>query len=304
MRQARQACNSTRLEVQTLSLADRHTSQIGRLYATSGAAQWGVSLESFTQALEASVARRWTGQSPSAEDVARYLDTLAVADIALACACRAGEDTAWEHFVREFRPALYAAARSIAGEGGRELADSLHADLFGIATDRPDRRSLFAYYHGRSSLATWLRAVLVRRHIDRLRETARTTPLDEPDAHPMTGAAAENGPPDPERSQYVQLAQHAIDGVIAGLEAGDRLRLRLYYGEGLTLAEIGRAVREHEATVSRKLNRLRRLLRERVEAVLRDQHGLNAAAIQACFDYAAQAPELHLTQLLSSGEEG
>jgi len=292
-----------RANVPSLSLFDRYAAHIRRLYAASGASTWGVSLESFTRALDASVERRWAGQSPAEQDVTRYLAGLAVADLALACACREGHEQAWEHFVEEFRPVLYAAGRAIAGDAGRELADSVYADLFGTDTARTDRRSLLAYYHGRSSLATWLRAVLVRRHIDRLREGARTAPLEDPDVTPAAGTSTVTEPHDPRRAQYVRMAQDAVDAVIAALDSGDRLRLRLYYGEGLTLAEIGRVVHEHEATVSRKLDRSRRRLREGVTRILRERHHLDDISIRECIEWAADAPELHLTPLLSPAED-
>jgi RNA polymerase sigma-70 factor len=288
--------------VNTASFVERHGAQLRRLYESSGGATWDVPREAFFDALAASAAQRWQGDVPADSDVRAYLAGLAVADVALACACRAGHDAAWEHFVREFRPALYAAARAIAGDAGRELADSVYGDLFGTATDRPDRRSLLAYYHGRSSLTTWLRAVMARRHIDRLREQARVTSLDAPEARVPEQAAAE-GPADPDRSWYVRLAQESIDALIGALDPGDRLRLRLYYGEGLTLAQIGRVVQEHEATVSRKLTRVRQALRKDLERVLRDRYGLQAQEVDACLEHAAGAPELHLSRLLSPGEE-
>ena len=287
-----------------VSLSERYAAHVRRLYAASAATRWNVSEETFTEAVSAGAERRFAGKTPGEREVAAYLDGLAAADLALACACRLGHDAAWDHFVTEFRPILYAAGRAIAGEGGRELADSVYADLFGTATDRPDRRSLFAYYHGRSSLATWLRAVLVRRHVDRLRETARTEPFAEDGDSVPPPASAGAEPADPARAQYVRLAQDAIDAAIAALPGGDRLRLRLYYGEGLTLAEIGRVVHEHEATVSRKLSRLRRELRDSVVRTLKADHGLDDRSVAACFDHAAEAPELHLTRLLSSAEDG
>jgi DNA-binding transcriptional regulator LsrR (DeoR family) len=78
----------------------------------------------------------------------------------------------------------------------------------------------------------------------------------------------------------------------------------LYYGENLTLAQIGRVMREHEATVSRKLERARRHLRASIERALRDDHGLDEATVAACFEHAATAPELQLTQLLTPADEG
>jgi RNA polymerase sigma-70 factor len=287
--------------VTTASLVQRHAPQLKRLYKASGADRWNVTLETFVDAVGASTAHRWSGQTPSDDEVAAYLDTLAVADLALACACRAGIDAAWEHFVLELRPSLYAAARAIAGDSGRELADSVYADLFGTAVDRADRRSLLAYYHGRSSLTTWLRAVMARRYVDRVREGSRLSSLDAPDTR-MPERAAPNEPPDPDRDRYVRLAQESIDAVIADLDAGERLRLRLYYGERLTLAEIGRAMHEHEATVSRKLTRARQELRKSFERRLREHHRLSADEIESCLEHAATASELHLSRLLSPGD--
>ena len=162
--------------------------------------------------------------APAAADVERYLESLHVKELALACACRAGDDQAWEHFIREYRPSLYAAARAVAGDAGRDLADGLYAELFGLAERDGERRSLFAYYHGRSRLTTWLRSVLVQRHIDRRRSVARLEPLDEERTDGMPAAAAA---PDPARVAYVSMAQAVLDEAIAGLEPKDRLRLRL-----------------------------------------------------------------------------
>jgi hypothetical protein len=104
---------------------------IGRLHAVSGGAAWGVSREALAEALGRSVAHRFDS-TPSTSELETYLSSLHVADLALACACRAGSDSAWEHLVREVRPALYTSARTIAGDDGRELADSLYAELYGL----------------------------------------------------------------------------------------------------------------------------------------------------------------------------
>ena len=103
-------------------------------------------------------------------------------DLELARRCAGGEEAAWERFVLEFRPVLYRAADALdPGGGARDLADSLYADLFGIGDHAGERQSLFRYFHGRSSLATWLRAVLAQRYVDRLRATRRTDPLPDDD---------------------------------------------------------------------------------------------------------------------------
>src|ERR1700676_5094512 len=112
-------------------------------------------------ALERSVARRFSSvnpkSSPSSSGVEKYLESLHVADLALACACSTGNEAAWEYFVATYRSQLHRAARMIAGEScARELADSLFGELFGLRESQGLRRSLFDYFHGRSKLGTWL----------------------------------------------------------------------------------------------------------------------------------------------------
>src|SRR4026209_1393570 len=132
-----------------------------RLHSVSGGAAWGVSCETLADALGRSVAHRFDSTPPRTE-LETYLSSLHLADPALACACRAGNDAAWEHLVREVRPALYASARTIAGDEGRELADSLYAELYGLPGADGQPRSLLIYFHGRSRLLTWLRSVMVQ----------------------------------------------------------------------------------------------------------------------------------------------
>jgi hypothetical protein len=70
----------------------------------------------------------------------------------------------------------------------------------------------------------------------------------------------------------------------------------------LKLAPIGRLLGEHEATVSRKLDRARREIRERIERTLRVDHGLPPAAVQDCLEQAAGAPEMDLSRILTADE--
>ena len=253
-----------------------------RLHRQAQAEKWSVPLERFTQALQASADRA----GPA--DLNRYLGGLHLEDLALACACAAGDERAWEHFIREHRPVLYRAADALDPAGrARELADSLYADLYGIRERDGERQSLFRYFHGRSSLATWLRAVLAQRHVDALRAGRRVEPLPDDDVAEVL-AAAPTTPPDPDRLRYLALIQRALTVAISLLTDKDRLRLACYYTQELTLAETGRVLREHEATVSRQLAKTRKTLRQRIERHLRDEHGLDDAQIGRCFASVAE----------------
>jgi DNA-directed RNA polymerase specialized sigma24 family protein len=112
-------------------------------------------------------------------------------------------------------------------------------------------------------------------------------------------AAAGDGT-DPERSRYLVLVQTVLAAALAGLAARDRLRLAYYYVDDLTLAQIGRLLGEHEATVSRKLERVRRELRKNVDGELRNKKRLSEAQVQLCYEYAQQEWPFDLTHALSS----
>jgi RNA polymerase sigma factor (sigma-70 family) len=265
-----------------------------RLHRQSGAAQWQVSADRFGAALTASLEKA-SVKGPS--DIEKYLEGLHLADLALACACSDGHDAAWEHFIREQRPVLYRAAGAIDPSGGaRDLADAIYADLFGMPKDGGERKSLFRYFHGRSSLSTWLRAVLAQRHVDRLRSARRTHALPEDESPAALQAPSQT--PDPDRTPRVTRMQHVLAQAVAGLSPNDRLRMSCYYAQDLTLAQTGKLLGEHEATASRQLARTRREIRAEAERLLKSE-GLTEAQISECFTAIAEdAGSLDLVALL------
>ena len=276
---------------------------VEQLHRRANAGRWRVPIDRFADALAASVAKAFAGQQPGTREVERYLNGLHLEDLGLACACAAGDEDAWEHFVREQRPSLYRAADALEpGGGARDLADSLYADLFGFRDGQGERRSLFRYFHGRSSLATWLRAVLSQRYVDRLRSTRRLEALPDEDAADALPAPDRSSSPD--RARHVQLMQDAMAVALSSLPARDRVRLACYYSQGLTLAETGRLLGEHEATCSRQLARARKAIREGVERRLRESAGLGEAEIGQCFASVVEDPgPLDLRQMLESGDQ-
>jgi RNA polymerase sigma-70 factor (ECF subfamily) len=237
-----------------------------------------VSVERFGAALRASLDK---ASVTSPAEIEKYLTSLHLADLALACACADGHDPAWEHFISEQRPVLYRAAAAIDASGGaRDLADAIYADLFGVPKDGGERKSLFRYFHGRSSLSTWLRAVLAQRHVDRLRSARRMDALPE-DESPKAMAAPATAP-DPGRDERLSRIQRALEQAVAQLAPTDRLRMSCYYAQDLTLAQTGKLLGEHEATVSRQLARTRREIRAEVERRLKSE-GQTEAQIAGCF---------------------
>ncbi len=276
-----------------------HGATLARLTRTAQPGRWNLSEARFARAVHRSAAHRFGDSAPSDTAVAAFLDSLHAADLALACACAEGSAAAWEHFVAAYRQDLRKAGRAITGDAsGAELADSLYAELYGLEERAGERRSLFDYFHGRSKLSTWLRAILAQRHVDAVRARRRTESLDEEGAGERLPDRAAPAAADPDRARFGALLSKALAAAAAALDAGQRFRLAAYYLQGLTLAEIGRITGEHEATVSRKLDRARRDLRAQAERTLRHDFHLSDAEVQACLDTAVEAEGLDLSAWL------
>ena len=266
---------------------------LDRLFRQAEAGRWQVPRDVFGDAIMTSVRRAFSDTEPSEHELDRYLAKLHLTDLALACACALGHEGAWDHFMREHRPVLYRAADAIDPSGAaREAADALYAELYGVRQDDSgERRSLFRYFHGRSSLPTWLRAVLAQRHVDVVRSRRRMEPLPaEEEAMSPASPVSPIEPLDPDRGQLVGAFHDALSTAIAELSVKDRLRLRSYYAVELTLAQIGRITGEHEATVSRHLARTRQELRQAVARHLREAAQLSSARIERAFELVLEDP--------------
>ena len=210
----------------------------------------------------------------------RALPVVAQSPDLAAAACAEGIDAAWIIHSRASAGALPGGRRARPWRR-RARADALYAELYGVRERAGERRSLFRNFSGRSGLATWLRAILAQRHVDRFRAGRRLEPLDADGV--LEPARPARGADDPDRPRFLALIQRALTLAVAALEPRERLRLSSYYAEQLTLAQVGRLLREHEATVSRQLDRTRRRLRQDVERYLRDEMRLGEDDIERCF---------------------
>src|ERR1700674_2549025 len=302
--------------VDTVKTLKDRAALIESLYAQADAARWGLSRGHFAVALERSASKRLASGALTPPKLEEYLGALHLEDLALATACAEGSEAAWEHFFTKYRAYLRAAAAAIlrchAGSAEAcDLADSLFSDVYGFASGKDTQRSLLRYFHGRSSLKPWLRAVLAQRHIDSIRAGRRFAELAEDETGeglPRTLLGPQMQPSDPHRERYVASFTQALETALERLEPQEKERLRLILAEEKTLAQIGRLLGEHESSVSRHLDHTRRELRHAGEDVLRHgigsgtgsavQPGLSDAEIALCFEYCAEDNPIDLEKLL------
>ena len=254
-----------------------------------------------------------SGTIPTKAQRASFLRTLKLPDLVLARACAKGDARAWEHFLAVYNHPLTRAAIAIAGNEtqGRDLADALYAELYGltareVARDGPpeaERRSPLNSYQGRGSLIGWLRTILAQRHVDQHRRTWRESSLSDltenEDANDYDPPAPEPAPAS--TPTELNALGGAIETSLKQLSGEERFLLASYYLDGRTLLQIARMLQIHEATVSRKLRRLTDDLRKQVLRNLQGA-GLSRRAAQEALGADPRDLDLNLKKLLQSSQ--
>lgn len=243
------------------------------LWRRSGAEEFGIHAAEFASILEQIAAKYLPsakGQSSAtASAIADFCQSLRLQDLALARACAAGSEAAWDAFLIRYRQSLARTALAIAREecAARELADSVYAELYGLEASGGQRISKLAFYDGRGSLEGWLRSVLAHEFTDRHRRERRLVSLDE-----QVEAGRDFRAPEAESSVLPDSrVEAATDEALAAISAEERFLLAIYYLDGRTLAAIAALLGVHESTVSRRLERTVRALTKDIVKRLRQR---------------------------------
>jgi len=271
-----------------------HFKRLEPIYESSGGGGWSVTYDEFTKGV-------WEGIGPAAvADPSRIPELLKIIhadELVLALACVKGNERAWEAFSYGYRTLIYEAACAIASDVSlaREISDSLSAELYGLDAETPGRKSRFAYFHGRSSLKTWLRALVYQKFVDEYRRHRRLEPLPENQEIPSPEGGSVSSKDD---QRYSDLLSEAVGATLRQLPPAEKMLLSFYYVQQLTLKQIGRATGEHEATVSRHLETVRKKMRKQIETHLRKVKKLPAYDVDRCFDFAARGITVDLEKEL------
>jgi RNA polymerase sigma-70 factor, ECF subfamily len=273
-------------------------STAGELYRKSRAADFGISAEQFTAILVEISAKHLPGASSN--EIRELYVSLRVEDLAMARACAAGNELAWEVFLTRYREKLYEVAGYIAKEASsaRELADSLYADLYGTTLREGQRVSKLSSYTGRGSLEGWLRTVMAQEYVNRYRRTKRYVSLEEETEEGAQFASAQAEPV----AAIDSRLEIAVDETLGALPAEDRYILAAYFLDDRTLADIARSLRVHESTISRKLDKLCKSLRKNVLANLRAR-GMSRRQAEEALDVDVRDLGMNLRKRLQDSPE-
>ncbi|MBP6001918.1 MAG: sigma-70 family RNA polymerase sigma factor [Pyrinomonadaceae bacterium] len=247
-------------------------------------------------------------------EILDFVEEIRADDLCLIVACERGDEKAWEDLVANFDSTVKSAARKISSnnEDAEDLASSIWAELYGLRVDADgNKKSKLAYYSGRGSLAGWLRAVVSQLAVDQFRKQSKFVQIEEDrEFENLANEAAGNDNnhfashgQNPEvifsEGQATADVSTALAAAIAGLEAEDRLILKMYYFDDLKLKDIAATFGYHEATASRKLTRVQADIRKGVEKELKSRHGWTDGEVKRHLSDTAAGLGLNLETMIA-----
>ncbi|MGI9036905.1 MAG: sigma-70 family RNA polymerase sigma factor [Pyrinomonadaceae bacterium] len=254
-------------------------------------------------------------ENASISEIKQFVDALNADDLCLIIACEKADETAWEDLVKNFDSTVKSAARKIAAnnEDAEDLASSIWAELYGLKHDTDGKlKTKLSYYSGRGSLAGWLRAVVAQLAVDQFRKESKFVQIEEArefenlaneSAGKTDGAKIVSQSDTPEenfsRKQSQKNVSDALQKAISELLPEDKLILKLYYFDDLKLKEIGALLDFHEATASRKLDRIQKEIRKTTEKILMAEHGWRQAEVKRFLSETASKLDVGLEKLFA-----
>jgi RNA polymerase sigma-70 factor len=212
------------------------------------------------------------------QSAVEYAKTLCLDDLYLATACAQGDDDAWREFrFRHFTYIRDFARRFLHDAAARDVADQVIADLW--------QRKRLTQYNGRSTLRTWLGAVVTHAAINAGKVVRRSTALNleavEQSQHSGGAKLVASEEDHATRREFSVLVQRAL----GDLDPERKLLLLLYYEQGLTLDQMTTILSASKATLSRRLERLRQDLRNVIEAGAQHELDASVAGLVTSLDF-------------------
>lgn len=189
-------------------------------------------------------------------------------DSTLVRQCLAGDAEAWRVFVETYRRGMITLARRILPvQDAEDVVDAVLVDLW--------QRGKLAGYERRSSLRTWLGAVVINSALNARRAAASRAASAAAAVWPATDAATDPPPP------QLHLVLH---DAIASLEPATRTLVLLYYEQDLSLDALGRLFGLSKSTLSRALKDARERIRAEADRLARERSGVSLASLREGVD--------------------
>lgn len=246
-----------------------------------------ISLDMFSSYIW-TIACRHLSTSSDEPAAVEFAKRLYLRDLYLACGCVDKRDKAWAAFDFRYRRFVTNLVRLCyrRGTDTEEIADAV---LVGLYFDDRSGRQRIASYDGRSSLATWLRVIVLNRAINDKNErkvTSSECVADVPDCQALANLESALL-----ADRYSKILSESLSRAFREISAKERLMLLWRYEQNLQLGEIAHLMGIHQSNVTRQLLRLQARLREAVIGNLAEQYQMSSSAIQECLATVVENPQ-------------
>lgn len=212
-----------------------------------------------------------------------------LADVTLAVALERKEPRAAAMFDTEYMPRARATARRLAGQRGADEVDNFAAELLLPREGRPPR---IALYQGKTSLASWLRAVVANFCVSRLRRQ-REKPVD---LAPERLPAADDAAQDADRRPCEELLRPIFTQAVAALEAEDRLLITMLVLDQVPQKDLARTLGINSGNVTRRRQRIAADIFSRVQKLA--ARGGESARADQCMHLVLAGDDVNLRRRL------
>jgi RNA polymerase sigma-70 factor len=224
-----------------------------------------------------------------------FIQRLFSIDLYLAMACASGNEASWRRFLALYSKHLRGVAWSFTANRSmaNEIADGIAAHLF-----LPPRSgvSRIGSYDGRSSLRTWLRAIVKNRIMDEQALNANSfESLESFKDLPSTIdiPKIEQGIV---HDRYAEIVADALRVAVSKLNEDERRLLVQKYLEARQTHAIAAAAGIHSRTLRRRIAQLHLKLREQIVSKL--SFTLTDAAVRECIQSLLESPAGWVLNLL------
>jgi RNA polymerase sigma-70 factor (ECF subfamily) len=220
-----------------------------------------------------------------------FTKKLYLRDLYLACGCVYKSEKAWTTFDHRYRRFITDLVRFSYRHGAdnEEIADSVLVSLY--FNDRSGRQRI-ASYDGRSSLATWLRVIVINRAINDRNDRRLSSDEgvgDVPDCRALTDVELSL-----RAERYGRILSESLAQALRDITEKERLMLLWRYEQNLQLGEVARLMGIHQSNVTRQLLRLQARIRCGVIQALASQHQMSPSAIEECLADIVDNPRLSI----------
>jgi RNA polymerase sigma-70 factor (ECF subfamily) len=240
-----------------------------------------------------------------ATKIADFLTNLKWTELFLTTACAQGNEAAWKVLKCQYQSVIQTTALCSAENATEalDLSNSMLSELFLPAHEELNSGfPKISQYHGIGSLEGWIRVVVARKAIDKIRSSRKQVSLEDLEEEPaglVSRESASNLVEEAENRRASRLFSAALSAAFDELSSEEKLALKLYYCDDLNLKEIGRLLRVHESTISRMLDRLQKQLRKSVEKHLKSKFQVNPREILFLIENGQAGTKIDLKKMLA-----